>query len=192
MIATIQGKVVQKGTDFIVISVSGIGFLVFSTHEIVDKFQVGEVCSLFTQLVVREDALTLFGFGDEQEKQYFNFLLGVSGIGPRLALSILSTLPIESINRAVLSEQPEVFNRVPGIGKKNAQKIIIHLQGRISSSAGETQLTRGVKESDIEVLDALTALGYSIIEAQSAIQMIPRDTENSVEARLLAALKYFS
>lgn len=192
MIASIQGRVIQKGHDFVIISISGIGFQVYATHEIVDRVQIGEMCALFIHMIVREESITLFGFGDEQEKVYFNLLLGVSGIGPRLALSILSTLPIESINRAVLSEQPETFNRVPGIGKKNAQKIIIHLQGKITAASGENPLNSGVKEADIEVLDALTALGYSIIEAQTAIQMIPRETEKSVEARLLAALKYFS
>lgn len=192
MIASIQGKVIQKGNDFIVINVSGLGFQVFSTHEIVDKAQIGENFSLYTQLIVREDSLTLFGFADEMEKHYFNLLLGVSGVGPRLAISILSTLPIEAINRSVSSEQSEIFSRVPGVGKKTAQKIIIHLQGKIQSISGIPTIASNLKETDIEVLDALTALGYSIVEAQAAIQNIPRETPDDVEQRLLAALKYFS
>lgn len=192
MIASIQGKVIQKGNDFLVINVSGLGFQVFSTHEIVDKAQIGENYSLYTQLIVREDSLTLFGFADELEKQYFNLLLGVSGVGPRLAIAILSTLPIEAINRSVSSEQSEIFSRVPGVGKKTAQKIIIHLQGKIQTISGMPSISSNLKETDIEVLDALTALGYSIVEAQAAIQNIPRDTPDDVEQRLLAALKYFS
>lgn len=192
MIASIQGKVIQKGNEFLVINVSGLGFQVFSTHEIVDKAQIGENYSLYTQLIVREDSLTLFGFADELEKQYFNLLLGVSGVGPRLAIAILSTLPIEAINRSVSSEQSEIFSRVPGVGKKTAQKIIIHLQGKIQTISGMPSISSNLKETDIEVLDALTALGYSIVEAQAAIQNIPRDTPDDVEQRLLAALKYFS
>ncbi len=192
MIASIQGKVIQKGNDFIVINVSGLGFQVFSTHEIVDKAQIGENFSFYTQLIVREDSLALFGFADEMEKHYFNLLLGVSGVGPRLAISILSTLPIEAINRSVSSEQSEIFSRVPGVGKKTAQKIIIHLQGKIQSISGIPTIASNLKETDIEVLDALTALGYSIVEAQAAIQNIPRETPDDVEQRLLAALKYFS
>ncbi len=192
MIASIQGKVIKKGNDHLVISVAGIGFQIFTTHEVVDNAQPGETLFLFSQLIVREDSLTLYGFVDEQEKVYFNLLLGVSGVGPRLAISILSTLSIDTINRSVLAEQAEIFNRVPGVGRKTAQKIIIHLQGKIQETAGEKSPVSGLKETDIEVLDALTALGYSIIEAQAAIQSIPRDTKDSVEERLLAALKYFS
>ncbi len=192
MIASIQGKVIQKGKDHLVISVAGIGFQIFTTHEVVDNAQLGENFSLFSQLIVREDSLTLYGFVDEQEKVYFNLLLGVSGVGPRLAISILSTLSIDTINHSVLAEQAEIFNRVPGVGRKTAQKIIIHLQGKIQESASEKSPVSGLKETDIEVMDALTALGYSIVEAQAAIQTIPRDTADSVEERLLAALKYFS
>ncbi|OJX41331.1 MAG: Holliday junction DNA helicase RuvA [Chloroflexi bacterium 44-23] len=192
MIASIQGKVIQKGNDFLIISVAGIGFQVFATHEVVDQAQVGDNISLFSQLIVREDSLSLYGFADYQEKVYFNLLLGVSGVGPRLAISILSTLSIDTINRSVISEQAEIFNRVVGVGRKTAQKIIIQLQGKIQVTEDEKAPVGGLKETDIEVLDALTALGYSIVEAQAAIQTIPRDTAESVEDRLLAALRYFS
>jgi Holliday junction DNA helicase RuvA len=92
----------------------------------------------------------------------------------------------------VLSEQPDIFARVSGVGKKTAQKIIIHLQGKIQSDSGIGLATSQIKDTDIEILDALTSLGYSIVEAQAAIQSIPMDYSPELEERLKAALKYFS
>jgi Holliday junction DNA helicase RuvA len=118
-------------------------------------------------------------------------LLGVNGIGPRTALAILSVLSTDAIRRAVVSEQSDVFSRVPGVGKKTAQKILLHLQGRISAEA-IAGFTSAITEIETEVLAALTNLGYSVVEAQTAIQAIPRDTPQDIEARLRLALQYFS
>ncbi|MHB8135328.1 MAG: Holliday junction branch migration protein RuvA [Anaerolineaceae bacterium] len=192
MIASIQGKVINKGSDYLLISVEGLGFQIFTTHETVNKSRVGDIFFLYTQMIVREDAISLYGFESEIEKQYFNMLLGVSGVGPRMALSILTTISLDLINQSVLSEQPEIFARVSGVGKKTAQKIIIHLQGRIQSESGIGLVSSRIKDTDIEILDALTALGYSIVEAQAAIQSIPSEFSLELEDRLKAALKYFS
>jgi Holliday junction DNA helicase RuvA len=192
MIASIQGKVIGKGADSLLISVEGLGFQVFSTHETVNKGRIGENYFLYTQMIVREDAISLYGFETEMEKRYFNLLLGVSGVGPRMGLSILSTISLDLINQSVLSEQPDIFARVSGVGKKTAQKIIIHLQGKIQSDSGIGLATSQIKDTDIEILDALTSLGYSIVEAQAAIQSIPMDYSPELEERLKAALKYFS
>jgi len=117
-------------------------------------------------------------------------LLGASGVGPRTALSIISVLSVETIRRAVLSEQPEVLARVPGVGKKTAMKILLHLQGKVGGGGA----LEGAPLSDVdgEVMDALTTLGYSVVEAQTAIQSIPKATPSDVEERLRAALQYFS
>lgn len=192
MIASIHGKVINKGSDYLLISVEGLGFQIFSTHETVNKGRLGENYFLYTQMIVREDAISLYGFESEIEKHYFNLLLGVSGVGPKMALAILTTLSLDLINQSVLSEQPEIFARVSGVGKKTAQKIIIHLQGRIQSETGIGLVSSRIKDTDIEILDALTALGYSIVEAQAAIQSIPSDFSMELEDRLKAALKYFS
>ncbi len=117
--------------------------------------------------------------------------MGVSGIGPRLALAVLSTLTPESIRRAVFHEQPEIFSRVPGVGRKTAQKIQFHLQDRLPEEEGLAPFGR-ISDVDTEVLEALTALGYSVVEAQAAIQAMPRETPEEVEIRLRAALQYFS
>lgn len=192
MIASIQGKVIAKGVDYLLISVEGLGFQVFSTLETVNKGRIGEIFFLFTQLIVREDSISLYGFETEIEKKYFNLLIGVSGVGPKMALSIISTISLDLINQSVLSEQPEIFARVSGVGKKTAQKIIIHLQGKIQSETGLSFISPTFKDTDLEILDALTSLGYSIVEAQAAIQSIPKETPIEIEDRLKAALNYFS
>lgn len=191
MIASIRGEIIQKGTDTIVVAVSGMGFQVYVTNEMLESTKPGEQVNLFTQLIVREDSLTLFGFEKDIEKKYFNLLLGVSGIGPKLALAIISTLSIEAINRAVTAEQSEVFSRVAGVGKKNAQKILIHLQGKIHDDnfAG---LETSFIDIDVDVMAALTSLGYSVVESQAAIQSIPKDAPKELEERIRIALQYFS
>jgi Holliday junction DNA helicase RuvA len=192
MIASIQGKIIQKGQDFLVINLSGLGVQVFSTRETCEITNLGEIKYFYTQLIVREESLSLYGFENEIERDYFNLLLGVNGVGTRLALSIISTLSIDAINRAVTSEQYDVFSRVSGVGKKTAQKIAIHLQGKI---IGETEFL-GIKSTfqdvDLEVLEALTTLGYSVVEAQSAIQFIPKDAPKDIEERLRIALQFFT
>jgi Holliday junction DNA helicase RuvA len=156
-----------------------------------DHLQPGENIYLFTRLIVREDAWILCGFETKEGREVFDLLISVNGVGPRLAMSILSTLTPDTIRRAVFNEQAEVFNRVSGIGNKTAQKIILHLQDRLPSNEGLAPLTR-ISEVDTEVLAALTTLGYSLVEAQAALQYIPRDTPQEVETRLRIALQYFS
>ena len=192
MIASIQGKLIAKGDDHIVISINGLGFQMFTPTEIREKSNIGDTVFLYSQLIVREDSLSLFGFESEIEKKYFNLLTGVSGIGPKLALGIINSLSIDAINRAISSEQSEMFARVPGVGKKTAQKIVIHLQGKIGGDGEFDASLQQYQDVDLEVLDALTTLGYSIIEAQAAIQSIPRNTASEIEERLRVALKYFS
>jgi Holliday junction DNA helicase RuvA len=192
VIASIQGKIIQKGMDYLVVNLNGLGIQVFTTKETCEVANIGDIKFFHSQLIVREESLTLFGFESEIEREYFNLLLGVNGVGTRLALSIISTLSIDAINRAVASDQFEVFSRVPGVGKKTAQKIAIHLQGKINVDADITGLKSSYQDVDLEVLEALTTLGYSVVEAQSALQFIPKDAPKDIEERLRIALQYFS
>jgi len=190
MISVIQGEIITIRTDSLVVMVGGIGFSIHVPAQLSQESHLGDKIGLFTCLVVREDSLTLYGFSSEEEQIFFDLLLGASGIGPRTALAILSVLNVETIRRAVLSEQPEVLARVPGVGKKTAIKLMLHLQGKV----GGRGALEGAPLSDVdgEVMDALTSLGYSIVEAQTAIQSIPKNTPMEVEERLRAALQYFS
>jgi holliday junction DNA helicase RuvA len=191
MIAAVRGDVIGRGEDHLVIETGGIGFKVFTTQDVTMRIVVGDPVFLFTFLVVREDALSLFGFETEELRDFFVLLLGVTGVGPRIALAILSSMSPDAIRRSVLSEQPELFTRVSGVGKKTAQQIILHLQGKIGGEIS-TSHEPGTIEIDAQVLDALTGLGYSIVEAQAAIQSIPRGSASDVESRLRLALQYFS
>jgi Holliday junction DNA helicase RuvA len=188
MIASVEGDVIFAGEDHLIVRVGGVGLRVFIPAGL-RNLRTGDHTFLHTVLIVREDLLALYGFETQQDCDFFNLLLSVNGIGPRTALAVLSALTADAIRRAVLSEQPEVFARVPGVGKKTAQKILLQLQGKVSGSAGELSPTLDV---DAEVLDALTGLGYSVVEAQAALQAIPREAEKDVETRLRLALQYFS
>lgn len=190
MIASISGEVLTADSESLVVSVGGVGLRVYVTPAVRNQFRPGERIQLHTHLVVREDALTLFGFEHEEERSHFLLLLGVNGVGPRMALGILATLSVDAVRRAVQSEQPEIFGRVPGVGKKTGQKIILHLQGKLGEGIPYEGLP--VTDVDTEVLEALTALGYSIVEGQAALQSIPRTVPQDVEVRLRIALQYFS
>ncbi|HOA21417.1 MAG TPA: Holliday junction branch migration protein RuvA [Anaerolineaceae bacterium] len=191
MIASITGKVQSKHTDSLILDIQGIGFDVTVTKSVLSEVEAGDIVFLHTYLVVREDMLALFGFRTVEEKQFFLLLLGAEGIGPRLAMAVLSTLSLDNIRTAVVSEQPEFFSRVPGIGKKTAQKIVIHLQGRISADAG-FDMRKATSTAEDQVLEALVGLGYSIVEAQTAIQALPKDVPDTVEEKLRVALQYFN
>ena len=191
MIASISGNITQVDTGSLVVEVGGVGLLIYVPGPLSDQAKAGQTVFLHTYLVVREDALSLYGFDTQEGRDYFKLLLGVSGIGPRLAVAILSTLTPESIRRAVFSEQPEIFSRVPGVGTKTAQKISFSLQDKISKDEGYEPLA-AMSDADSEVMSALVVLGYSVVEAQAALQSIPRDAPDEVETRLRLALVYFS
>lgn len=187
MIASLEGNITHIGDDFIVVTVSGIGFKVFTPMELRKTRELFSSIVLQTYLVVREDALTLYGFSEIEERDMFINLLSVSGVGPRTALNIISTLSLEMIQKAVVLEQPELFGKVTGVGKKTAQSIVLSLHSKVSK--GNIGIQNPIKDVDADVISALTGLGYSIIEAQSAIQMIPKDAPIDIESRLRIALQ---
>ena len=191
MIASLTGHVIEKDDNSIVIQIGGFGLQVRVPAGIRDEVQVGQTVSLHTFLVVRETELTLYGFPTKEEREFFNLLLGVSGVGPRLALAALSTLTPDAIRRAVFNEQADVFSQVPGVGKTTAGKILLHLKNKIKDVEG-LELVAVLDDVGAEVLAALTALGYSVVEAQAALQSIPKDAPKDVEERLRIALGYFS
>jgi Holliday junction DNA helicase RuvA len=133
----------------------------------------------------------LYGFETREERDYFGLLLGVNGIGPKLSLAVLSVLSPDAIRRAVVHEQVDVFSRVPGVGKKTAQKILLQLQDRVLVAPGMEPIL-AISDVDTEVIGALTALGYSVVEAQTAVQSIGRDGPQDIETRLRLALQYFA
>ncbi|HEY9077350.1 MAG TPA: Holliday junction branch migration protein RuvA [Anaerolineaceae bacterium] len=191
MIASVEGEVIGLGESAVIVRVGGVGLQVFVPAPLRARIRLRDEIFLFTHLVVREDLLALYGFETEQEKRYFELLLGVNGVGPRIALGILGVLSVDAVRRAVLSEQADLFSRVPGVGKKTGQKILLHLQGKIKSE-GDLEEMAGFTDIDGAVMDALTTLGYSVVESQAALQSLPKDAPNDIEERLRIALRFFS
>ncbi|MBZ0291544.1 MAG: Holliday junction branch migration protein RuvA [Anaerolineae bacterium] len=189
MIASIQGKIAQTASDHMIVTVAGIGYKVFVPHSALERQEHSEIF-LHTVLIVREDSLTLFGFPTIGELEIFETLIKINGVGPRLALAILSTISTDNLRNAVYSERPEILTRVPGIGKKTAQKIVFELKDKMV--AGMDVAPVDFDDVNTEVMDALTALGYSIVEAQTAIQSLPKDAPKTIEDRIRLALQYFS
>jgi len=190
MIATLRGKISQKEEDALIVEVGGVGLRVHVPATLREQLNVGESVFLYTHFVVREDAMSLYGFDTQADRELYVLLLSVNRVGPKLALAILSSLNLDTIKRAVFNEEYEILNRVPGVGKKTAQGIILSLQGKLKPMDALEQVA-AMSDTDGEVLEALTALGYSVVEAQTAIQSIPKDASKEVEERLRLALGYF-
>jgi Holliday junction DNA helicase RuvA len=193
MIASLRGTVLQmQQPTFLVVEVGGVGFKVFVPASVFDELDgIGRGVFLHTYLMVREDALNLYGFSTEEQRSLFELLLTVQGVGPRLALSVLSSLSLDVLRTAVAQDQAEVLDRVPGVGRKTAEKIVFALKDKLGPGAGPGMLAP-VSDIDTEVIGALTALGYSVVEAQAALQSIPKGQGTDVEDRIRLALQYFS
>ncbi len=191
MIATLRGEIAQIEDHAFVVEVGGVGLRVFVPAPLRGRMKVGETILLYTYLVVREDALTLYGFESQAERDLFNMLLGVDGVGPKVSLAVLSTLTLDTVQHAVYAEESDVLSRVPGVGKKTAQKIILYLHDRLKPADALAKIA-ALSDKDSEVLAALTALGYSVVEAQTAIQSLPKDAPEDVEERLRMALQFFT
>src|SRR3989304_3842811 len=131
MIATLRGEISQIEENALVVEVGGVGRRVFVPAPLRGRVKAGEAVFLFTHLVVREDALTLYGFESQGDRELFNILLGVDGVGPKVALSVLSTMTLDAIQRAVFGDEPDGLSRVPGVGKKTAQKMELHLKDKL-------------------------------------------------------------
>ena len=193
MISSLHGTILQiTPPDVVILEVGGVGFRVLVPASVLDELEgVGRSTFLHTYLIVREDALTLYGFSSEEQRGLFELLLTVQGVGPRLALAVLSALSLDVLRRAVAQEQPEVLERVRGVGKKTAEKIVFALKDKLRAYGVEKTLGP-VSEGDTEVLAALTTLGYSLVEAQAALQSIPKGEGASTEDRIRLALRYFA
>jgi len=190
MIATLRGEVSQIEENALILEVGGVGLRVLVPAPLRAKAKAGEKIFLFSHLQVREDALTLYGFESQADRELFNTLLGVDGVGPKIALSVLSTMTLDAVQRAVFSDEAELLSRVPGVGKKTAQKMALHLKDKLKPTDALAKVA-AMSDRDSEVLAALTALGYSVVEAQAAIQSITKDAPDDVEERLRLALQYF-
>lgn len=195
MIAAVEGRLEGRGVDHALINVGGIVLRVLSSiTSLRDLGEVGSSVRLQTYLLVREDALQLYGFASSDELRLFETLLGVTGIGPRLALSILSFGSPAQIQAAILGEDTVLLSKVPGVGKKTAARIILELRGKLTA-APTIASGSGVAADPItnDVLEALQALGYTSAEAIEAVKSLGDEVQNlSAEQRVFAALRQLS
>lgn len=190
MISSLEGSVQSVGDDQLVVEVGGIGLQLAVPLARLDVVpRVGGKIFLHTYLNVREDALELYGFGDADQRRLFQLLLKVNGVGPRLAMATLAHMAPDAVRRAVASDQPELMTQVPGIGRKTAEKIVFDLKDEFERLDVEPE---AATEMDTELLDVLTGLGYSVVEAQAAVQSLPDDTPEDMEERVRLALRYFA
>jgi Holliday junction DNA helicase RuvA len=191
VISSLYGKLESLGSDWATINVAGIGFQVYMpTSTLSTLGKTGDDVRVYTHLHLREDSATLYGFTSAEELWLFQTLIGVSGLGPRLALAMLSALSVEQITMAIATGSTELLDMVPGIGKKVANRIILELKDKIGAGWVTTPATQLAQENT-DVLTALTSLGYSAAEAARAIATLPPATDLSLEERIKLALQYF-
>jgi Holliday junction DNA helicase RuvA len=186
VIAGLRGLIAQKTDESILVDVNGVIYRVgTSTNTLAETGTVGDPIELLTSLVVREDAMTLFGFSSAEEHRFFDVLTGVSGIGPRLACAVLSTFRPDGLFSAVQSGDVDLLATIPGVGKKTASRMIVELSGKLP----EAQFVREVVLQDRDVIEALRSLGYSSAEVQEALVRARIEPGMTTEERIVAALQ---
>ncbi len=176
MIAQIRGCVVVRKADEVVVEVGGIGINVIVTPRTSAGLQLGGECVLTTDLVVREDSLTLYGFADSAEREVFRTVQTVTGIGPRLALTMLATLSSDQIRQAIATEDLTMLCTVPGVGRKSAQRLVVDLKDRLAPTVDVTAVQAGAGWR-AQVLAALTGLGWPSAQAQEAVSSVASGPE---------------
>lgn len=188
MIAGLKGRIDAKSPDALFVDVGGVVYKVNTTGTtLADVGDRGDPVRLHTFLFVREDQLTLYGFAETDELRLFETLIGITGVGPRLACTILTKLRPDALSAAIANEDADLLATVPGVGRKTASRLILELRGKlvplVEGQAGAT--TR----ADTEVVEALRALGYTLAEAHAAAARTGDQLELPVEERVVAALR---
>jgi Holliday junction DNA helicase RuvA len=191
MIAGLYGKLEAVGGDWVIIDVGGIGFQVYMpTSTLSSLGAIGEEVKLYTHLHLREDNATLYGFASTDELGLFQSLIGVSGLGPKLALAMLSAMSVEKLTMAIATGSTDLLTVIPGIGKKMAERLILELKEKIGAGWITTPAAQLAQENT-DVLAALTSLGYSVAEANRAVATLPPSPDLSLEEKIKQALQHF-
>jgi holliday junction DNA helicase RuvA len=185
MIAKIEGIVWDSNNKFITVGVGGVGFKIYTTTETKEVSQSGEKISLFTHLVVREDALDLYGFLTEEELNFFEMIISISGIGPKTAINVLNVSSVSALKRAISTGDTTHLTKVSGIGKKIADKMVLELKDKVKISESDTDITL---RDEIDAVEALKALGYTQNDARRALSEVERKITKTGD-RIKEALK---
>lgn len=191
MIAAVRGVVEAVGPESAIVDVGGVSLRIYAPTSTLNRLPpVGQGVRLLTHLYLREDQIALYGFFSPDELALFEQLLSVSGVGPRLALTILSASSVEGLRRAIASESIANLTAIPGIGKKLAGRLILELRGKLSAANGAKEGSE--RPNEAEVAEALASLGYGPADVQAAIQSLPADQALPLEERIRLALRYFA
>jgi Holliday junction DNA helicase RuvA len=185
LIGSLRGQVTHIGLDFALIEVGGIGYRVVAGPALLGGLRRGEEASVFTHHLVREDQQALFGFGSAEELAFFELLMTVSGVGPRLALAIVAAHPVTKLQLAIVSDDVDVFTSVSGVGRKTAQRVILELKEKVHAAG---LAVGGGAPTDSDVVAALESLGYTASEARRAAGAVA-GSEGGLDARSKAALQ---
>jgi Holliday junction DNA helicase RuvA len=187
MIARLRGRPVANTSEGLVLDVGGVGYLVAATPTAVRKADGADEVSLHTYLHVREDALQLYGFAEPAERELFVQLLSVNGIGPKVALAVVSGSPAAELRRAIALEDVARFQAIPGIGRKTAERIVLELKEKLGAGVPEAAAPSGGGAPHVVARDALVELGWSVVEAEKALA--ETDPDLAPEERVRQALK---
>jgi Holliday junction DNA helicase RuvA len=191
VIASLRGVLQELGTDHAVVEVHGVGLLVLAPRPVLRGLgALGTEVAFATSLQVREDSLTLYGFADAEQRRVFELLLGVSGVGPKVALALLSSLDAAALRQAIASGDLVRLARVPGIGKKTAERLVLELRGKLGP-ASATVAASATAALDGELAGLLVSLGFSQAEAATAVAALPADAPTELDERLRHALRFF-
>lgn len=188
MIASLRGPVTRITAQGAVIEAGGVGYLILATPETLAGLRIGDEAYLHVSMVVsRENEQTLYGFADDDAREVFEILKTVSGIGPRLALQILSALPPNDLRRAISTDNEATLVRVPGIGKKTAQRMLLELEGKLGPAVGEAEPSAPESDSDTDVIEALVQMGWKEHDSSVALAEAHKQIPDGTVAQLLRA-----
>ena len=191
MIASLTGHVTHVGLESAILDVNGFGMLVRATARTLSNLRTGSTATLLTSMIVREDSMTLYGFAEPAEREVFEMMLSVSGIGPRIALAVLSVHTATEVERAVATGDDKAFTKVPGIGPKSARRIVLELAGKLILSEGQAEENapaQGIAWKP-QVMDALTSLGWSEKDADAAIDAYVQHNPDAEKEAVGVALR---
>ena len=191
MIATLEGTLEYRGVDSVIIKVGGIGFQVHVSGSTLSQLgAIKDKVSLYTHLHLREDNVSLYGFASEEELALFKNLISVSGIGPKIALALLSALNPEQVAMAITGGNVDVISQVPGVGKKIAGRLVVELKGKLEREWKGVVLPLAAENTD--AIAALSTLGYSLREATQAVSNLPDAKELTLEEKVRMALQHLA
>jgi Holliday junction DNA helicase RuvA len=194
MITSVRGILLFVGVDYAVVETGGVGLMIYAPRNVLGALsEIGGEVRFYTHLHIREDLLALYGFASPDQRHLFETLLGISGIGPKVALSLLSSAPPEELRATIAGGDTTRLSRIPGIGKKTAERLVLELRGKLELKGvpAPSGATPALMMLNNELAEMLIGLGFTAAETSAAIAALPADAPPELDERLRLALRYF-